>query len=154
MSEATLGRTFSDDAAVMICRTPQPRDLAHAVRDGWYRIPCDRAPRRLAVDLLAFYQPASFGAARHRIEWVAPLERIDVAVRRAMLPDEPWHPRAAAPYWILRLGAPMALPEPLVSQRLRRFSFRYTQWWWLLCAGDVANSGSAAPAVPAAAPWW
>ena len=90
----------------------------------------------------------------HLVREAAAVERIDVAVRRAMLPDEPWHPRAAAPYWILRLGAPMALPEPLVSQRLRRFSFRYTQWWWLLCAGDVANSGSAAPAVPAAAPWW
>lgn len=148
------GAAFADDAAVLICRTPQPRDLTHALCDGWYRIPCDRAPRRLAVDLLAFYQPASFGERRYRIEWAAPLERIEVAPRHALLPGEAGHPRAAAPYWVYRLGAPIALPTPLPARQLRRFSFRYTRWWWLLCAGDLADSGTAAPLAHEAAPWW
>jgi hypothetical protein len=49
---------------VLVCLLPAPRDLEIARLLGWYRIPLRSAPKVIAVDYLAFYQPASFGAAR------------------------------------------------------------------------------------------
>ena len=58
---------------VLVALLPHPRDLEIARVLGWYRIPLATAPKVIAVDWLAFYQPAAFGAAhRWRVEWAAP----------------------------------------------------------------------------------
>ena len=47
-------------ALVLVAFIPTPRDLEIARVLGWYRIPLRSAPKVIAVDYLAFYQPASF----------------------------------------------------------------------------------------------
>ena len=54
---------LSPTSLVLVCLLPTPRDLEIARLLGWYRIPLRSAPKVVAVDALAFYQPASFGEA-------------------------------------------------------------------------------------------
>jgi hypothetical protein len=138
------------DAVVLVGRVAAPTDLAYACRDGWYRIPAERAPAALAADWLALFQGAAFGERRWRIEYYAPIERIEVALRRDLLPAEPLHPRANQRYYVLRLGDCRLLTPPLPARRLRRFSFRVTTFARLISAGDVRDL----PAPPAATDAW
>lgn len=61
------------NALILVAFMPSPRDLEVARVLGWYRIPLRTAPKVVAVDYLAFYQPASFGARKWLIERVAPV---------------------------------------------------------------------------------
>ncbi len=45
---------------VLVCIMPNPRDMEIARMLGWYRIPLRSAPKVVAVDYLAFYQPSIF----------------------------------------------------------------------------------------------
>jgi hypothetical protein len=59
---------------VLVAYIPTPHDLEIARVLGWYRIPLRTAPKVVAVDWLAVYQPASFGKAHQwRIEAAAPV---------------------------------------------------------------------------------
>ena len=80
---------------VLVAYMPSPRDLEIARVLGWYRIPLGTAPKVVAVDYLAFYQPASFKEHKWRIEWIAPVQGHELATRAEILKDEPDHPRAA-----------------------------------------------------------
>ncbi|NJN44676.1 MAG: hypothetical protein HC806_08140 [Anaerolineae bacterium] len=52
---------------LLVAIIPSPRDLEIARVLGWYRIPLRRAPKVVAVDYLAFYQPTGgFGARAGR----------------------------------------------------------------------------------------
>ena len=52
--------SLPDDSPVLVVVVNDPADLARARDEGWYRIPLDRAPRRIAADYLAFYQTGAF----------------------------------------------------------------------------------------------
>jgi hypothetical protein len=132
-------------AVVLIGRVATVNDLAYACRDGWYRIPADRAPAALAADWLALYQGAAFGAHRWRIEQYAPIERLDVRLRRELLPAEPAHPRADQRYYVLRLGPCRQLQPPLTARRMRRFSFLVTTYAELLAAADLRGLAGPPP---------
>jgi len=126
-------------ARVLVAVVTRPRDLA-AVRDeGWYRIPLRRAPRNLAAEYLAFYQTAAFGAERWAVRYLAAVRAVEIAVRAALLPDEPRHARASECYYRFALGPLHVLPAALHSRQLRRITFISTTYGQLLRARDVAE---------------
>jgi hypothetical protein len=125
------------DSSVLVAVVTRPRDLALAREAGWYRIPLRSAPRMLAVEYVAFYQTAAFGAERWSVRYMAPLRSVSVARRRDLLPDEPEHPRADERYYRLALGSLQPLAVPLPSARLRRITFITTTYGQLLRARDV-----------------
>jgi len=79
---------------VLVCLLPTPRDLEIARLLGWYRIPLRTAPKVVAVDYLAFYQPSTFGDRGGQIEFVSQVKGHELTTRAELLKDEADHPRA------------------------------------------------------------
>ncbi len=127
-----------DDSPVLVVVVNDPADLVRAREQGWYRIPLDRAPRRVAAEWLAFYQTAAFPPEeRWAVRWFAPVRGYRIAARRELLPDEPDHPRADHRYYKVTLGALEPLPRPVPSRRLRRITFIATTLDRLLEAEEI-----------------
>jgi len=99
---------------------------------GWYRIPFRTAPKVIAVDHLAFYQPGSFGTHGGRIEYVAEVRGHELTTRAELLRDEPDHPRAYEEYFKLQLGPLEKLPAPITTEKWKRITFLYTTGEYLL----------------------
>lgn len=113
-----------DDGPVLVVVVNDPVDLARAQAEGWYRIPLDRAPRRVAADYLAFYQTGAFAAEeRWSVRWLAPVRGYGIASRGELLPSEATHPRASDRYYRVDLGPLVPLPRAIPSRRLRRITF-------------------------------
>lgn len=119
---------------VLVCFMPAPRDMEIARLLGWYRIPLRTAPKVVAVDYLAFYQPGSFAERSGRIEYVAPVRGHELATRAELLKDEADHPRANEEYFKIQLGPLERLSRPVVAERWRRLTFLYTTGEYLLRA--------------------
>ena len=119
---------------VLVCLLPSPRDLEIARLLGWYRIPFCTAPKVVAVDTLAFYQPGSFGEGAGRIEWTAPVRGQELTTRAELLRDEPGHPRAGEEYFKIQIGPLERLPHPVVADKWKRITFLYTTGEYLLKA--------------------
>jgi hypothetical protein len=119
---------------ILVCLLPSPRDLEIARLLGWYRIPLRSAPKVVAVDYLAFYQPGSFGNSSDRIEWIAPVRGHELATRAELLRDEPDHPRAREEYFKLQLGQLERLAQPIGADKWKRLTFLYTTGEYLLKA--------------------
>ncbi len=131
---------ISPTALVLVAYLPSPRDLEIARLLGWYRIPFRRAPKVVAVDILAFYQPASFGEAHQwRVEYAAPVLGHELTTRAELLRDEPDHPRAGEMYYKIQLGALEKLPHPILAEKWRRFTFLYTTGEYLLRAKTLRD---------------
>ncbi|MFN8484583.1 MAG: hypothetical protein U0768_16215 [Anaerolineae bacterium] len=126
------------DTAVLVAVVTRPADLARAA-DGWYRLPVAHAPPRLGCEALAFYQTGAFGPDGHAVRLWAAVERVSLARRRELLPDEAQHPRADALYYRFALGPLVALARPIPARRLRRVTFIPTTWARLAAAQDVAD---------------
>jgi hypothetical protein len=106
---------------------PSPRDLEIARVLGWYRIPLRRAPKVVAADYLAFYQPGSaFGRRGGQIEFVAPVRGHELTTRAELIRDEPDHPHAREEYYKLSLGPLEPLPQPVPAGDWKRITFFYT----------------------------
>jgi len=119
---------------VLVCLIPSPRDLEIARLLGWYRIPFRNAPKVIAVDYLAFYQPGSFGELSGRIEFVAPVRGHELTTRAELLRDEPDHPRAGEEYFKIQLGALERLERSIATDKWKRLTFLYTTGEYLLNA--------------------
>jgi hypothetical protein len=138
---------------ILVCLLPSPRDLEIARLLGWYRIPFRTAPKVVAVDALAFYQPGrffrferhshgskplgqpgSFGEQFGRIEWIAPVRGHELTTRAELLRDEPDHPHAREEYFKLQLGPLERLAQPVVADKWKRLTFLYTTGEYLLKA--------------------
>jgi hypothetical protein len=119
---------------VLVCLLPTPRDLEIARLLGWYRIPFRNAPKVIAVDYLAFYQPGSFGAQGGRIQYVAAVRGHELTTRAELLKDEPDHPRAREEYFKIQLGALEKLKAPVKAEKWKRVTFLYTTGEYLLRA--------------------
>ena len=119
---------------ILVCVLPDPRDLEIARLLGWYRIPFRTAPKVVAVDALAFYQPGTFGESGGRIEFLAPVRGYELTTRAELLRDEPEHPRASEEYFKIQLGALERLARPVVADKWRRLTFLYTTGEYLLKA--------------------
>ena len=119
---------------ILVCVMPGPRDLEIARLLGWYRIPFRTAPKVVAVDFLAFYQPGIFGEAGGRIEILAPVRGHELTTRLELLRDEPDHPRASEEYFKIQLGPLERLARPIIAEKWRRLTFLYTTGEYLLKA--------------------
>jgi hypothetical protein len=117
----------SPDDLVLVAIMPSLHDMEIACVLGWYRIPLLAAPKVVAVDYLAFYQPGVFGQAhRWRVEKVAPVIGHELTTRAALLNQELDHPRASEEYLKIQLGSLAALPNPILADGWRRFTFLFT----------------------------
>jgi len=112
---------------VLVAFLPQPKDLEIARVLGWYRIPLRSAPKVIAVDWLAFYQPASFGDD-HKwcIEWAAPVRGHELTIRAELFKDQRDHPRASEEYFKIQVGPLVPLPNPVQADTWKRVTFLYT----------------------------
>ena len=119
---------------ILVCVLPGPRDLEIARLLGWYRIPFRTAPKVVAVDALAFYQPGTFGESGGQIEFLAPVRGHELTTRAELLRDEPEHPRAGEEYFKIQLGPLERLAQPILSDKWRRLTFLYTTGEYLLKA--------------------
>ena len=119
---------------ILVSVLPGPRDLEIARLLGWYRIPFRTAPKVVAVDALAFYQPGTFGESGGRIEFLAPVRGHELTTRRELLHDEPEHPRASEEYFKIQLGPLERLGEPIIADKWRRLTFLYTTGEYFLKA--------------------
>lgn len=126
--------TLSPTSLILVCLLPTPRDLELARLLGWYRIPFKSAPKVVAVDYLAFYQPASFGETAGQIQYVAEVRGHELTTRAELLRDEPDHPRAHEEYFKLQLGALERLKNPVRAEKWKRITFFYTTGEYLLRA--------------------
>ena len=125
---------LSTTSLVLVGLLPSPRDLEIARLLGWYRIPLRSAPKVVAVDYLAFYQPSAFGECGGQIELVAPVRGHELTTRAELLKDESDHPRAREEYYKIQLGALEKLAQPIVSEKWKRITFLYTTGEYLINA--------------------
>lgn len=120
---------------VLIAFMPSPRDLELARLLGWYRIPLRTAPKDVAVDYLAFYQPATLGEGhKWRIEFFAPVLGHELVTRADVFADEAKGPRALEEYFKLQLGPSQELPQPIPAGKWKRLTFLYSTGERLLSA--------------------
>ena len=97
-------------------------------------MPLKSAPKTVAVDYLAFYQPSSFGELAARIEVVAPVRGHELTTRAELLKDEAGHPRAHEEYYKVQLGGLERLPRPILADKWKRLTFLYTTGEYLKSA--------------------
>ncbi len=125
---------------ILVAYLPSPRDLEIARLLGWYRIPLATAPKVIAVDWLAFYQPAAFGEGHQwRVEYIAPVLGHELTTRAQLLQDEPDHPRAGEEYFKVQLGPLVRLPRPIRAGKWRRVTFFYTTGEYLARAETLTD---------------
>jgi hypothetical protein len=129
----------SPTSLILVCLVPSPRDLEIARLLGWYRIPLRTAPKVVAVDYLAFYQPASFGERGGKIEFIAEVRGHELTTRGELLKDEADHPRAREEYYKIQIGGLEKLKEPVVAGKWKRITFLYTTGEYLLNAKTISD---------------
>ena len=129
--------TVSPTSLILVAFLPTPRDLEIARLLGWYRIPLRSAPKVVAVDHLAFYQPSSFGDRGGRIEFISEVRGHELTTRAELLRDEVDHPRAREEYYKIQIGAMEKLREPITTDKWKRITFLYTTGEYLLKAKSV-----------------
>jgi hypothetical protein len=109
---------------VLVALLNNRRDFEIARDEGWYRIPLKHAPPSTTeAVVLAFYFTRAFGEEKWAIHWYAPVRGHELVRRRDLLPIEPDHPHADAPYYKLQLGPLIRLEQPIYSLRWRRITF-------------------------------
>ena len=128
---------ISGSDLVLVAFLPSPRDVEIARVLGWYRIPLRTAPKVVAVDYLAFYQPGSFGERKWQIEMIAPVRGHELVTRAELLKEEPNHPRAKEEYFKIQLGPMETLPQPIRAGSWKRLTFLYTTGERLLQAETI-----------------
>ena len=119
---------------ILVCLLPSPRDLEIARLLGWYRIPLRTAPKVVAVDYLAFYQPSAFAERGGQIEFIAEVRGHELTTRGELLKDEADHPRAKEEYYKIQIGGLEKLKETIVADKWKRITFLYTTGEYLLKA--------------------
>lgn len=136
---------LSATSLVLVCLLPTPRDLEIARLLGWYRIPLRTAPKVVAVDYLAFYQPSTFGDRGGQIEYIAQVRGHELTTRGELLKEEAGHPRANEEYYKLQIGGLEKLKDPIRSDKWKRITFLYTIGEYFLNAktlNDLVVDGS------------
>ncbi len=122
---------------ILVCLLPTPRDMEIARLLGWYRIPLRTAPKVVAVDYLAFYQPSAFGERGGKIEFVAPIHGHELTTRGELLQDEADHSRAKEEYYKIQIGSLEKLKEPINADKWKRLTFLYSTGEYLLHAKTI-----------------
>ena len=131
------GNMLNPTDLILVCLLPTPRDMEIARLLGWYRIPLRTAPKVVAVDYLAFYQPSAFGDRGGQIEYIAQVRGHELTTRGELLKDEADRPRAKEEYYKIQIGAFEKLKEPVRSDKWKRLTFLYTTGEYLLRARSL-----------------
>ena len=129
---------------ILVCLLPTPRDLEIARLLGWYRIPLRSAPKVVAVDYLAFYQPSAFAARGGQIEFIAKVNGHELTTRGDLLRDEANHARAKEEYFKIQIDSLEKLSQPIATDKWKRLTFLYSTGEYLLNAktiNDLVVSG-------------
>jgi hypothetical protein len=126
--------SLSPTSLILVCLLPTPRDLEIARLLGWYRIPLRSAPKVVAVDYLAFYQPSAFAERGGQIEFVAQVRGHELTTRRELLKDEADHPRAKEEYYKIQIGEIEKLKQTIPADKWKRITFLYTTGEYLFKA--------------------
>ncbi|MCW5876178.1 MAG: hypothetical protein KIS85_04765 [Anaerolineales bacterium] len=127
---------------VLVAFLPDPRDLEIARLLGWYRIPLRTAPRVVAVDWLAFYQPGSFPEGqRWQVQYCAAVQGHELVTREQLFKDEAGGPKAGHEYFKISLGPLHALPQAIPAGTWKRLTFLYTTGDRLLAAAHLGDLG-------------
>ena len=119
---------------ILVCLLPTPRDMEIARLLGWYRIPLRTAPKVVAVDYLAFYQPSAFAGRGGQIEFIAAVRGHELTTRGELLRDEADHPRAKEEYFKIQIGGLEKLSQPILTDKWKRLTFLYSTGEYLLNA--------------------
>ncbi|MBI5963786.1 MAG: hypothetical protein HY863_09955 [Chloroflexi bacterium] len=130
---------------ILVCVLPTPRDMEIARLLGWYRIPLRTAPKVVAVDYLAFYQPSAFAEHGGQIEFVAKVNGHELTTRGELLRDEMDHARAKEEYYKIQIGALEKLSQTVTTDKWKRLTFLYSTGEYLLNAktlNDLVVSGN------------
>ena len=122
---------------VLVALIPTVRDMEIARLLGWYRIPLRTAPKVVAVDYLAFYQPSAFGERGSQIEFIAPVTGHELTTRGELLREEADHPRAKEEYYKIQLGGLEKLKEPIKTDKWKRLTFLYSTGEYLMNARSL-----------------
>ena len=129
--------TLSPTSLILVCLLPSPRDLEIARLLGWYRIPLRTAPKVVAVDYLAFYQPSAFGERGGQIEFVAEVRGHELTTSGELFKEEAEHPRANEEYFKIQIDGLERLKEPVIAEKWKRITFLYTTGEYLLKAKTI-----------------
>ncbi len=132
-------RSPADSALILVAVMPSPRDMEIARLFGWYRIPLRSAPKVVAVDYIAFYQPGSFQESKWIIEYFAPVFGHELTTRLELLNEELDHPHAHEAYYKIQLGQLVRLPFPIAVGTWKRITFFYTTGEYLHNATTVKD---------------
>src|SRR3989337_306697 len=108
---------------ILVCLLPSMRDMEIARLLGWYRIPLRTAPKVVAVDYLACYQPSAFGERGGQIDFIAQVKGHELTTRGELLKDEAAHPHAKEEYYKIQLGGLEKLKDPIHSDKWKRLTF-------------------------------
>lgn len=106
------------DIVVAILRHPD--DETRLLRDGTYHIPLRAAQRVIGATEIAWYLPGWHPSSPHSVRYRATILDGWIANRSTYIPEAPDHPRATAPYWIIRVADLVVIDPPLPSSRWRR----------------------------------
>jgi hypothetical protein len=131
--------SYPSDTAVLVAVVASQADWERIHQEHWYRIPINHAPQRIGATLMAWCPTRACGDERGQVRWYAPIERVRLATRVQLFPNEPDHPRAHQHYWRIEVGDLKTLPRPILARRQRRMTFIPTRWERLLQATDVAD---------------
>ena len=113
---------------VLVAVMNRPKDFEIAQREGWYRLPENKATGGAFFEYVAFYFTSAFAEGKWAIHYYARRLGHELVARRELLPDEPDHPRAGERYYKLQLGPLQRREPPILSLRWRRISFIHTTW--------------------------
>jgi len=122
---------------VLVAIVPRLEDWQVVLEQGWYRIPVQRAPKRIGASYIAFYHPRVFARTRWTVSYYAPVRRYEIVSRLDLFPNEPDHPRVNQSYYKIIIGPLIELPSPIRSKRLRRVTFIYTSLARLLQSREI-----------------
>jgi hypothetical protein len=118
---------------VLVAVMNSPTDLTIARSQHWYRIPVVQVEKLKQQSYwppqwLAFYQTKVFGAEAYAIHYYARVQQICEVYRWELFPGQPRDAKSEQRYCKLELTVLEQLPQPIVSQRLRRVTFLATTW--------------------------
>jgi very-short-patch-repair endonuclease len=134
MSSSEAVQSMRGELLVAIMR--DQRDFKILQEQHWYRIPTEKAPRRLP-DWLAFYQTAEFGEEAYAIRYYGHVSEIRRTFRYELFPDEPENDKTNREYFQFCLESIQALHLPILSRRWRRIVFIPTTWSKFVRAAEI-----------------
>lgn len=127
---------------VLVAVINSPLDLEIAQSQHWYRIPIAQAEKLKQQDCwapqwLAFYQTKVFGTEGYAVNYYARVRQIHTVYRWELFPEQPRDAKSEQRYCKLELSPLEKLPQPIVSQRLRRITFIATTWEQFRAASTI-----------------